>query len=302
MRFKCAFFLLLVLAQNTAQAIPIVGEGYTVELYASGIGAVTDVTMGSDGSLYAADYAGGRILRIDGQNSIVQVADGLQYITGLAFTDDGRFYAEHSGSTPGRIVEVFADGSYTTLASGFSFPTSMESWGNELFISNSGDGTISRVSQTGAVETFVSGLSTPNGAFGISFDSHGNMFFVDHATGVVFTADQSANLTALASISRFGGTYTGIGFDGDLFVSDVNTGELLVLNELGVFDVFASGFAGRSSVPAIGPNDFVFDGTNMFVGDGNDLWRISSISVSEPSTITLFVIGLLGLSFIWRRT
>jgi sugar lactone lactonase YvrE len=287
--------MLYLVALNISWAIPTVSDGYTVDLYASGIGAVTAVTLGADGALYAADYTGGRILRIDGQNSVTQISSGLQYITGLAFTSDGRFYAEHSGTAPGRIVEVHADGSYSTLASGFSFPTSMEAWGNELFISNSGDGTISRVSQSGSVETFISGLSAPNGPFGISFDADGNMYFIDHGTGMVYSADQAGNLTAIDTVTALGGTYTGIGFGSRLFVSDVNTGQLLFINDVGQFDVFASGFTGKSSAPVIGPNDFIYDGMgHLYVGDGDNIWRIS-VAVPEPSTLALLLMGMMAL-------
>lgn len=299
MKIDAKIYVLLIVVlcfpgARVAFAVPVAGFGYSVELYASGIGAVTDVTIGADGAIYTADYGGGRILRIDGQDSVSVLSTGLDYITGLATTDDGRFFASASGGSSGTIYEIFDDGSYSTFASGFSFPTSLESNGNDLFISNSGDGTISKVSSTGSVSTFISGLSAPGGAFGISFDDSGMMYFVDHATGGIYSADASGNMTYIDSIASLGGTFTGIGFDDTLFVSDVNTGELFNLVD-GNFEVFASGFVGKVNPPAIGPNDFIFDGTYLFAGDGDNLWKISAVSVPEPVTLALMLIGIVAI-------
>lgn len=288
----------LFLLPVSVHALPVVSNGYSVELYAAGVGAVTGLTMDGNGTLYAADYAGGRVLEVTGQNTFNTYASGISYVTDLAITDNGRLFASSSSSSNSSVVEIYSDGSTSNYVSGFSYPTSIESLGNELFVSNSGNGTISRIDQFGASSTFLSGFSTPNGPFGISLDESGNLYFVDHGTGGVYSSDMSGNTTLLGSVSSFGGTFTGIGFNDDLLVSDVNIGSLLLLNDQGSFDVFASGFAAKTNQPAIGPNDFIFDGLdNLYVGDGDNIWKISSLSVPEPATFALMVLGLGMISF-----
>jgi hypothetical protein len=85
---------------------------------------------------------------------------------------------------------------------------------------------------------------------GVSFDDNGTMYFVDHGTGGVYSADEMGDTSYIDSVTPLGGSFTGIGFGGELFVSDVNTGELLHLVD-GNFSVFASGFAAKESPPAI---------------------------------------------------
>jgi hypothetical protein len=162
-------FTIFLFVTRSAAAVTVIAEGYVVDLYASGIGAITDVTIGNDGAIYAADYGGGRILRIDAQNSVSVLSTGLTYITGLATTDNGRFFAGVSGGASGSIYEIFGNGSYNTIASGFLYPTSLEAKGNDLYISNSGDGTISKVASNSKVSTFISGFSAPYGPYGWGF-------------------------------------------------------------------------------------------------------------------------------------
>ena len=293
-------FLILSFTSLQISAVPLVNKGYHVELYASGMGAVTGLTIGADGNLYAADYQGGRILRVTGNNTYDVYATGLNNINDLAFTDNGRLFADSGIGNNSTIVEVYSDGSTSVFSSGYSYPTSIEAWGNTLFVSNSGNGTISKLAESGVASTYLSGFSSPNGPFGISFDKKGTMYFVDHATGAIYSADQSGNVEALGSVSGLGGTFTGIGFNNELFVTDVNAGSLYTLKK-GSLDVFATGFEGKSNPPVIGPNDFIFDGVNsLYVGDGDYIWRIRH-GVPEPTSLALLVLGVAGLGIAHRR-
>lgn len=81
----------------------------------------------------------------------------------------------------------------------------------------------------------------------------------------------------VATISPYGGLDTGVGFGKRVFVADSERGMLLSANSNGTLRTFASGFAGKSAPPAIGPHDFLYDGgRKMYVGDGNDIWLITA--------------------------
>jgi hypothetical protein len=281
-----------------AYAIPVVQDGYSVELYAQGIGSVTGITQDRNGTIYAADYSGGRVLKITDKDDVSEFSTGLSFLTDLTFTDSGRLFAS-SGS--GNIFELATDGSFSVLSSGFSAPTSIGSWDNDLFVSNSGDGSILKISASGNVDTLISGLSSPNGPYGISFDHFGNMYYVDHLSGAIFRYDVNGNTLNLGSVSAFGGTFTGIGFDQLLLISDVNTGSLNQLGLNGSMSVFVSGFEGKSNPPTIGPNDFIYDDSgNLFVGDGDNIWKISR-DVPEPSILALILTGVFSIGVARRK-
>lgn len=117
----------------------------------------------------------------------------------------------------------------------------------------------------------------------------------------MFAYDFLAVPELISYITAYGGTDTGIGFGGDLFVADVNLGSLLRIDSTGIAKTFATGFAGKSAPPVIGPHDFLYDGAgHMYVGDGNDLWKITdSRAVPEPDTFALIATGFLAL--LYRR-
>jgi hypothetical protein len=163
-------------------------------------------------------------------------------------------------------------------------------------VSNSGDGSISRINESGISSTFLGGFSTPHGPYGLSFDASGNMYFVDHGSGAIYSSDLIGNTQVLGSVSSLGGTFTGIGFDNSLFVTDVNAGGIYTIDNYGMNE-FASGFEGKNNSPIIGPNDFIFDGANsLYVGDGDNIWRITR-AVPEPTSLVLLAIALVIVGF-----
>ena len=275
-------FLLAVLAivstvlPVAASAAPTVASGYTIEAYASGVGAVSGLTLGPDGLLYAADH-NGRILRIDGNGTVTVIASGVPYLNGITFTSSGRLFTAAGGSqaifeVAGGVISPFAAMGAST------FPTSVTARGDVLYVSNSGNGTISRVLLDGSVQQILGGFSVPRGPMGISFDDVGVMHFIDHATGRVHAWDLVSSPTLLYSVSPLGGTFTAQGFGGRLFVTDTEAGTLLRIDSAGVAGVFASGFIGKSGAPFIGPNGIAYDGEVMFVDDGDTIYRISPVA------------------------
>jgi hypothetical protein len=259
----------LGIGNSVAIADPVVPEGYTVENYASGVGAATALAIGPDGLLYITDYASGQLLRRQASGALQVVASGLSNSSALAILPSGRIFA---GANDSYVYEIVG-GVPQVFASGFSYITSMAVKGTELYVTNSGGNSISRVSTTtGAVSSVLSGVTNP---FGVSFDALGNMYFISHAVGEIYTYNFADPPRRLVTITPSGGTYTGFAFDGRLFWSDYRTATLYTLGADGTAAVFATGFAGGASPPSIGPLAIVAQGPDVvFVADGHNVWRI----------------------------
>ena len=258
------------IGSSVATGAPVVPEGYTIENHATGIGAATALALGPDGSLYITDYQRGQVLKRTASGALEVVASGLPSSNALAVLPSGRIFA---GGNDSYVYEI-VDGTPQLFASGFSYIASMAAKGNDLFVANSGGNSISRVSTvTGAVTTELSGVTNP---FGVSFDVLGNMYFISHAVGELYTYDFANPPRRLATITPYGGTYTGFGLGGRLFWSDYQRASLYWLKSDGDPEVFASGFAGGASPPSIGPLAIVAQGPDViFVADGHDVWRIA---------------------------
>lgn len=296
--------LVLLFTSSVAVAVPLVSAGYEVSLFASGMGATAGMRAGADGNLYVADYGGGRVLSVNSSGATSVLATGVSFVTDVAMTDSGRLFATSSIGGTSALVEILAGGATSTFATGFSFPTSVAASGNTLYVANSGAGTISRVNADGTTQTAVSGLSAPNGPFGLTFDASGNLYFIDHGTGGVYRYDFAGTPTLVTSVSSLGGTFLGFGFDGDLFITDVNVGTLYRLRADGTKEVFASGFAAKGTPPVIGPQGVAyFGGDDLFVADGDSIWRISRpVQVPEPSALGLMLASLAMLVAARPRT
>jgi sugar lactone lactonase YvrE len=258
------------------KADPVAPAGYSIENYATGIGAANALAIGPDGLLYITDYQAGQLLRRTAAGSLEVVASGMPYANGVAFSPSGRLFVA------ARDVNVYeiVGGTAQVFASGFSYVTSLAAKGDDLYVSSSGNGTISKISTlTGVVTTALSGVGNP---FGLSFDALGNLYYIDHAGGALYTYDFTNPPRLLANITPSGGVYTGFGFNGQLFWGDYQLATLFRLGSNSAPVVYATGFAGGGSPPVIGPNGIVAQGSNaILVADGHNVWRITLLTPPE---------------------
>jgi serine/threonine-protein kinase len=253
--------------------------GYTLSFVAAGFGAADGIGINSAGDIFVVDNQGGRILKVDHLTNAVQTyATGLSFPPDLTFDPLGRLLVISGGGATPNILQVFPGGTTSVFSSGpFSFPTGLKAASDgSIYVTNSGNGTISKVSSTGVAQTYLSGYSTPNGPFGVSVDNVGNVYFADHGTGRIFWADPGKTVSLLATLSPFGPAFSAVDNAGMLYIADsLNASVYRVVN--GKVTLFASGFTGKNSPPVIGPTGLAFDTTgNLYVGDGDSVWKIST--------------------------
>jgi hypothetical protein len=251
------------------------------------------MTLSPSGDLfvtdYAGDYTGGRILRIEKPSSSKpRVAE--VYATGIPNPDDLAFAFGKGKKTSGKnafrlfvangtssLVEVSPDGTKTSFGAGFSFPIGVAVFGHDLYVGNSGDGTISRTDRNGVSSPYGPAFGGPNGVFGVTFDAVGNLYCVVHGTGQVYQVAPDGSSQLLGAVTPFGGVFVATPPSGDyVLVSDVLAGSIYVIDATGV-RLFASGFAGKSNPPYNGPNDLVLDGSILYVADAGKVWRITPV-------------------------
>lgn len=280
---------------SPALALPVSLGGYNVELYASGIGAADGMAFDANGDLFVTDYAGGRVLKVSGQNQVSVYASGMQFLTDLTFTDDHRLFAASSTGGSSDLLEIFGDGSHAVFASNIAYPNTLEYNDGYLYTVGGNEGVIYQIDLAGNRSTYLSGFNTPFGVMGISFDDNGAMYFSDHGTGVVYKYDNGI-LTTVGSTTALGATFTAPDNKGNVYVSDVNLGDVFKFDALGNKELFLEGLLAKSTPPVIGPTDLAFDAFgNLYVGDGDNIWKVTVASVPEPNVFALFAVGIFGI-------
>jgi hypothetical protein len=276
----CFIFLLSFPAIGRSAPIAI-DPAYGVIEFAENVGSPSGMTLSGAGDLFLTDYAGWRVIRISapfqsGSNPPLVVASNIAYPTDLAFASDGRLLVTSSTGPGSNIVQVAPDGSTSVFASGFSYPTSIIAVGNQLYVTPGGDGTLVRVDLSGNVYPFLSGFSAPNGPYGVSYDGSTTLYFVDHGTGRIFKTDLAGNVTLLGTLTPFGVSETAVAPDGTVFVNDLLAATVYRIDSQGNITPFATGFSGKSIPLFAGPGPMVVDHIgNLFVGDGNSVWKFT---------------------------
>ena len=177
----------------------------------------------------------------------------------------------------------------STFASGFNNPAGLafDAAGN-LYVANAAGGTISKVTPTGAVSTFVaSGLNSPRG---LAFDAAGNLYVANAAGGTI------SKVTSAGAVSTFAsglGEPLGLAFDaaGNLYVADLANNTVKEVTSAGGVSTFVA--SGLNF-----PQGLAFDAAgNLYVANsgGNTISKVTS-----AGAVTTFASGFtepVGLAF-----
>ncbi len=124
-----------------------------------------------------------------------------------------------SDSGNGTIRQFDSAGNESVFASGLANPTGLAFDGSgNLYVANSGGGTILRYTSSGTGSVFASGLNDPTG---LAFDNNGNLYVANQGNGSILRFNSSGNASVFASGLGFNEDPTYLAFDngGNLYVS-----------------------------------------------------------------------------------
>ena len=217
------------------------------------------------------------------------------YTIQAAYNAGGSFAAS---STSGTSLSVNLDSTTTnasgtlsgqttvsTFASGFNNPAGLafDAAGN-LYVANAAGGTISKVTPTGAVSTFVaSGLSSPRG---LAFDASGDLYVLNGGSNTVSKVTPGGEVSTFASgFNR--PTCLAIDAAGNLYVANFDANTVSKVTPAGVVSTFVS--SGLS-----GPYDLKLDTSgNLYVANfGTN--TVSKFTISGLVTLSATVTSSAG--------
>ena len=233
----------------------------------------------------------------------VPMAENLHPVANPAVDAEGQVYATLSGSRgqqmPVSIFRIARDFQMRPFVRDILNPTGLafdpEGY---LYVSSRAEGTVYRISPTGAVTTYAEGMGI---ATGIAFDRDGNLFVGDRS-GTIFkigkpnSQGHAGEIFVYATLEpSFVAYHLAFNDAGDLFVTDPTTSSNQVIHAIdrdGSTTIFFQGL-GRAQGLA-----FDIDG-NLFVAASFHGQRgIVRITPDREATLAVSGPNLLGLAFL----
>jgi sugar lactone lactonase YvrE len=246
----------------------------TVIPFATGLITPTDIAFNASGEVFVADGFTGEIDRISSTGVVSAFASGstrLNNPRGLAFDASGNLFVSDIDAPITKFTPIGTSTTFVSAgivqAAGIAFDTSGNLFVSDMGSSTIGSGSIKKISSTGVISTFATGLSLPRG---LAFDSSGTLFVADLLTRSIKKISSTGVVSTFVSAEI--GNPTDIAFDasGILFVSDYENNRIQKISSTGVVSTFVTGLAQPTTL-AFAPS--------------------TSTAVPEPFTIVGTLIG-----------
>jgi len=222
---------------------------------------LADVIVDAGDNVWAADIYG-KLWKITQSGVITELKiTGLSFLTGFDVSATGDIFASGSSKSTGQqvLVKHDASGVETVLwSNGLSSPVGVASDGvGGYVVSNSGDGTLVKLSADGAITPFVSGLSSPKG---VVSDGAGNYFVANSGNGSVVKVAADGTISTLASgLPQPAGI--ALSGSGDLYVTTWGGGAVYRVSQSGSADLYSRSLANR-------PQGMKYDSSgNLYIAD-----------------------------------
>jgi sugar lactone lactonase YvrE len=234
--------------------------------------------------LFAGDDWGTNLYEFDttaGAWSKIVFCDSLRSINGLNTDSKGNLY-ESDGTR--KIYKFTPDGEYDVFADLDSFggAAAFDGEGN-LFVPFFWAKKIMKFSPDGSTSSLVS--TNVKGPEQVIFDSHGELFAADQASGHIYTFDPDGTQNTFASGLKW---ISGITFDshGILFVADDHANTIYKFTPNGTRTIFSKGIKAVSGL--------TFDSRgNLFASDGiGKLYKFKNKSGTLSNKPVLFATDL----------
>ncbi len=169
-----------------------------VEKYAN-LNASDGLVLDSSGNLYAASYAGGQVYKISPEHEVTLLMDTQNGgPAGMVFDDLGNLYiALYNTNT---IRRIDADGQVYDWITGLNGPIGLDldSEGN-LYVANfGGNPTISKISPSGTVSSFVQ-INAVSRASSIAIDDADNAYLVNYLDSQIYKITPDGSETLLSN-------------------------------------------------------------------------------------------------------
>jgi len=202
------------------------------------------------------------------------------------FLSDGQNNAVYEINGNGNVIKTFSSPLFSNPEG-----LAVDQSGN-LYVAEDGAGSISKITPSGTVSTFVSNIDHP---CGLAFDSNGNLYCCDDSLPLILKISPQGVPSTFASNFYSGPTSScGLAIDsnGNVYDADYQNGNIYKFTSTGAMSTFASGLNSPTGLA-------LDDSGNLYVGSyfGDTITEITSGGKSSSILASGISGGVFGLAF-----